>query len=59
MIRIIVGVLLDIGQGRIDVEAVPKLLEAKDREKVGMTAPAQGLYLWNVRYDGANLNDES
>lgn len=51
MVRIIVGVLLDIGQGRIAVDDVPKLLEAKNRESVGMTAPAQGLYLWKVTYE--------
>lgn len=51
MIRIIVGVLLDIGQGRIEVKAIPGLLEAKDRKRVGVTAPAQGLYLWNVVYE--------
>ena len=50
MVRIIVGVLLDIGQGRRKPADIIPLQEKKDRQLVGETVPPQGLYLWNVKY---------
>src|SRR5699024_7909152 len=44
MVRIIVGVFLDIGQGRRKVSDIPSLLKAKDRRFVGETVPPEGLY---------------
>lgn len=51
MARIIVGCLLDIGQEKRDPKDIPKLIEAKDRQLLGETAPPQGLYLWEVIYN--------
>ncbi|MGG7222758.1 tRNA pseudouridine(38-40) synthase TruA [Bacillus sp. ATD] len=51
MVRIIVGTLLDAGIGKIFPDDVKSMLEAKDREAAGRTAPGHGLYLWNVYYD--------
>jgi len=53
MVRIMVGVLLDIGQGKLEPEDIPLLLEKKNRQSVGRTIDAHGLYLWNVRYDNS------
>ncbi len=50
MVRIIVGTLLEIGTGKRTVDEMGVILEAKDRTIAGKTAPAQGLYLWEVRY---------
>ncbi|MFZ3578120.1 tRNA pseudouridine(38-40) synthase TruA [Virgibacillus sp. DJP39] len=50
MVRIIVGAMLDVGQGRRHPEDMVQLLEQKDRQLLGETVPPQGLYLWNVRY---------
>lgn len=50
MIRNIVGTLVEIGLGKRAPEEMAKILAAKDRRKAGRTAPAQGLYLKNVRY---------
>ncbi|WP_106495470.1 tRNA pseudouridine(38-40) synthase TruA [Lentibacillus sp. Marseille-P4043] len=50
MVRITVGVLLDIGQGRRSASDIPFLIEQRDRQLVGETIPPQGLYLWRVRY---------
>lgn len=50
MVRIIVGTLLDVGRGRIRVEDMEKILEAKEREQAGHTAKAQGLCLLRVDY---------
>ncbi|HTL33940.1 MAG TPA: tRNA pseudouridine(38-40) synthase TruA [Kofleriaceae bacterium] len=52
MVRIIVGTLTEVGTGRIPVGQVAEILGSKDRTKAGITAPAQGLELVEVRYDG-------
>lgn len=51
MVRIIVGVLLDIGQARRSPSDIEELLAKKDRQLVGETIPPQGLYLWRVKYE--------
>lgn len=50
MVRIIVSVLLDIGQGRRSPEDIPALIRAKNRSKVGKTISPEGLYLHKVIY---------
>jgi tRNA pseudouridine38-40 synthase len=50
MVRILVGTLVDVGRGRIDADAIPKMLETGDRAAGGMTAPAHGLTLLRVIY---------
>lgn len=49
MVRIIVGTLLEAGQGRRLPESMTEVLEAKDRSAAGSTAPANGLTL--MRYE--------
>ncbi len=51
MVRNIAGVLMTIGAGEQDVSWCRQVLEARDRAKGGVTAPAAGLYLTGVRYD--------
>lgn len=50
MVRIIVGTLMEVGQGLRNPEEIPVLLEKKDRRLLGKTVPAQGLYLLEVEY---------
>ncbi|OZM55934.1 tRNA pseudouridine(38-40) synthase TruA [Lottiidibacillus patelloidae] len=50
MVRILVGTLLEVGNGKIKVSEMKEIIEAKNRAKAGRTAPAQGLYLWEVFY---------
>ena len=50
MVRIIAGTLAEVGYGRIKPDAVPDILESRDRKRTGLTAPPQGLYLMEVRY---------
>ena len=50
MCRGIVGTLVQVGQGKIAVDEIQKILASKDRRVAGMTAPAQGLVLWKVFY---------
>lgn len=52
MVRAIVGTLVEVGRGA-EPEAWPAtVLAARDRAAAGMTAPAQGLFLVRVDYDG-------
>lgn len=48
MVRIIVGTLVDVGRGKLEPGAVRRALASKDRMDLGMTAPAQGLYLQHI-----------
>ena len=50
MIRIIVGTLLQVGNGKREPEDIRNILEAKDRTKAGPTVPAKGLCLKELRY---------
>ena len=48
MVRIIVGTLVEVGQGKRDVQSVSEALEKGDRGLAGHTAPPHGLYLDEV-----------
>ena len=50
MVRIMVGTLVDIGRGQMNVEEMAAILASRDRRRAGQTAPAQGLMLWKVTY---------
>ena len=51
MVRNMVGTLIEIGLGKKEVNSINEILEAKDRTKAGITAPANGLYLMDVYYE--------
>ena len=50
MVRIIVGTLIDAGHHKITAQEVKNILELKDRSKSPETAPANGLFLYRVKY---------
>jgi tRNA pseudouridine38-40 synthase len=50
MVRILVGTMLELGDGRRAPEEFEGLLRGAPRESAGETAPAHGLYLASVRY---------
>lgn len=50
MVRIMVGTLLLVAQGKINPCDIEKIIEGKDRKNAGSTAPAYGLYLNKVEY---------
>lgn len=49
-VRIMIGTLKQIGEGRLSPEDIPSILQACDRRASGPTAPPQGLYLKRVNY---------
>ncbi len=51
MVRIIVGTLIRVGRGFYEPEKVKEILEAKDRRAAGVTAPAHGLILVEIKYE--------
>ncbi len=56
MVRIIAGTLIDIGYGKLPPDCLEKALSTLDRLDLGVTAPACGLELTEVRYPAALLN---
>ncbi len=51
MVRTIVGTLIEAGRGKISVEMVKEILDAKNRDMAGPTTPARGLCLIAVKYE--------
>lgn len=51
MVRIIVGTLLDVATGKIDVNDLPAIIDSCDRSKTGPTARPEGLFLEKVHYN--------
>ena len=49
-VRNMVGTLMQVGNGKFKPEDVKTILEACDRKKAGISAPAYGLYLNKVIY---------
>lgn len=50
MVRILMGTLLEIGEGKRSAESLASLLKLRDRTKAGPTAPAKGLFLVKAAY---------
>ncbi|MFA6843166.1 MAG: tRNA pseudouridine synthase A, partial [Bacilli bacterium] len=50
MVRAIVGTLIWAGQNKIDKEDLSDILKLKDRSSAGMSVPAHGLFLADIRY---------
>lgn len=54
MVRAIVGTLVLVGKGDIEVNEVAQIIESKSRSKAGQSVPACGLYLVKVEYPWFN-----
>ena len=52
MVRIIAGTLMEVGTGKREMGCIAKAIETGDRLALGQTAPACGLALMRVLYDG-------
>ena len=59
MVRAIAGTLLDVGTGRLRPAEVAEILASRDRRRGGPVAPACGLYLLAVLYDGPRAGDRT
>ncbi len=52
MVRNLVGTFLMIGKGNLTVHDFRRILDARDRSAAAATAPASGLFLVSVEYEG-------
>ena len=50
MVRIMTGTLVDVAYGKIKEDEIGDIIDSKDRSRAGMTAPPDGLYLFEVLY---------
>jgi len=56
MVRTIAGTLKQIGEGQRPIDDIDHILQSKDREIAGATAPANGLWLDRVWYNDGDGN---
>lgn len=52
MVRSITGTLIELDDSKKDEREMKKILDSRDRSLAGATAPAKGLFLWSVLYEG-------
>jgi tRNA pseudouridine38-40 synthase len=50
MVRIIIALMLKVGSGKIEPTEIENIINQRNRSLVPYTAPAQGLYLYNIWY---------
>lgn len=50
MVRAVVGTLADVGRGKLSPEDFGKVISQKDRCSAGVSMPAEGLFLWDIKY---------
>jgi tRNA pseudouridine38-40 synthase len=50
MVRAIVGTLLDVGLEKISINDFKNIIESKNRGNAGLSVPAKGLFLTNIKY---------
>jgi tRNA pseudouridine38-40 synthase len=55
MVRAIVGTMVEIGNGKIKPEELRQIIEEKNRNSAGTSAPPQGLFLVDVGYSLFNV----
>lgn len=55
MVRAICGTILEIGKGKISIDDFKLIIESKDRNKAGTSAPAHALFLTDITYPSEYL----
>ena len=50
MVRALVGTMVEVGAGKMNVKQFEEIILAKDRCKAGKSAPAKGLHLVDIEY---------
>ncbi len=51
MVRIIIALMLKVGEGKLQPFDIQKIIDGKERKFAPYVAPPQGLYLWKVYYE--------
>lgn len=52
MVRTITGTLINLDKDGKALDSMEKILAARDRTKAGVTAPPNGLFLYEIKFDG-------
>ncbi len=50
MVRAIVGTLISVGAGKLEIEDMHTIIKSKNRSEAGFSVPAHGLYLSKIEY---------
>lgn len=50
MVRAVVGTLVDVGRGKLNLNGFKNIVERKDRCAAGSSMPGEALFLWDVKY---------
>ena len=50
MVRAIVGTLVEVGRGKMTIEGLRQVIEAKDRCQAGQSVPGEALFLVDIKY---------
>ena len=51
MVRSIVGTMIDIGRLKVSQTDFQKILDSRSRSEAGLSVPALGLFLNNIKYE--------
>lgn len=55
MVRLIVGMCLNVGTGKVSLEEVRQAMDRQQRLKMSTSAPPEGLYLTDIRYPDGHI----
>ncbi len=58
MVRAVVGTLIEVGTGKLELSDIDRILQSESRSKAGYSVPAKGLYLTEVVYPKNIMLDE-
>ena len=50
MVRAIVGTLIEVGRGKMTIDSMRKVIEAKNRCQAGESVPGNALFLVDIQY---------
>jgi tRNA pseudouridine38-40 synthase len=56
MVRAIVGTMIEVGLGNLNLSGFAGIVEGRDRSLAGFSVPAHGLYLMNITYPDLRLS---
>ena len=55
MVRAIVGTMLLVGEKKISPDEISNIIKKKNRSFAGVSVPAKGLFLVNIKYNEKDL----
>ena len=59
MVRAVVGTLVEVGRGKMTLEEFEEVINRRDRCSAGTSMPPHPLFLWDVKYDSLDNEEEN